>query len=111
MSLDGTACAAADANAHASGGAAVITYDAVAAKRHVITGVAWSYGGAPTGGNLKIEDVSGTTVFSIDITAAGPGMIIFPKPKMSALVNTAMIVTLADGGVANKVNVLNHYLQ
>ena len=57
-------CAAADVHAPAVNTAAIVTYAADATKKHVITGVAWSYaGGTPVGGNLKIEDVSGNTVF------------------------------------------------
>jgi hypothetical protein len=69
--------------------------------------VAWSYSGDPTGGNLKIEDGSGTTVFSVDVTSKGPGFFLFPEPLRGAA-NTALIVTLAAGGsgVSGKVNVL-----
>lgn len=104
--------AAADIHAPAANTAAVVTYAAGAAGvHHVISGVAWSYAGAaPTGGNLKIEDGSGTTVFSIDITAEGPGFFTFPVPKAGSAA-TAMIVTLAAGGagVTGKVSVLNHW--
>lgn len=100
----------ADIHAPSSNTAAVVTYAAATDKQHVITGIAWSYDGAPTGGNLKIEDVSGTTVFSIDITAAGPGVIYFNPPKSAAAKNTALIITLAAGGsgVTGKVSVLGH---
>jgi hypothetical protein len=101
-----------DVSAPAANTAAVVTYAAVANERHCIGGIAWSYsGGTPTGGNLKVEDVSGTTVFSIDITAAGPGFIPFSPPKRSAAVNTALIITLAagGGGVSGKVSVLGHW--
>lgn len=106
-------CAAADVHAPSAATAAVVTYAAEAGKKHCISGVAWSYSAAPTGGNLKIEDVSGTTIFSIDITAAGPGIITFPIPKKSAAVNTAMIVTLASGAgsVVGKLSVLNHWTE
>lgn len=91
--------------------AAVLTYVAVATLKHVIRGVAWSYDGAPTGGNLKIEDVSGTTVFSIDIIAGGPDLI--PVQLKANAVNTAMIITLAagGGGIVGKVNVLEHWTE
>jgi hypothetical protein len=107
-------CAASpgDVHAPASNTAAVVTYAAVPNERHCIGGVAWSYtGGTPTGGNLRIEDVSGTTVFSIDITAAGAGFFPFTPPMRSAAANTAMIITLAAGGsgVTGKVSVLGHW--
>jgi hypothetical protein len=90
--------AAADVHAPTSNTAAVVTYAASATSKHVIHAVAWSYNATPTNGNLKIEDVSGTTIFSVDITAAGPGWFTFAPPIIGAAVNTAMIVTLAAGG-------------
>ncbi len=108
------ACAAGDVHAPAVNTAAVVTYTASAVLKHVITGMTWSYvGGIPVGGNLKIEDVSGTTVFTVDISEEGAGIIVFPKPKKGAAINTAMIVTLAAGGAAvtGKVSVLNHYTE
>lgn len=95
--------------ATASNAAAVVTVAAAATKCHAISGLAWSYSGSPTGGTVKIEDGSGTTVFSLDITAAGPGSVLFGKP-MRGTVNTALIVTLAagGGGVVGKVNLLGY---
>ena len=99
-----------DVHAPSSNTAAVLTYSAVSDRRHALTGVAWSYSAAPTGGNLKIEDGSGTTVFSVDVTAAGPGFIPF-DPPLAGRANTALIVTLAAGGsgVSGKVNALGHF--
>lgn len=108
------ACASADVHAPAANTAAIVTYTASAGLKHVITGISWSYvGGIPSGGNLKVEDVSGTTIFTTDIDESGPGIIIFPKPKKSATANTAMIVTLAAGGngVTGKVSILNHWTE
>jgi hypothetical protein len=97
--------AAADVNAPAVNTAAVITYAAAAQTVHVLDGVYWSYNAAPTGGNIKIEDGAGTTIFSLDVTAAGPNYIPFGTP-VRGTVNTAMIVTLAAAGAAvtGKVN-------
>ena len=106
--------AAADVNAPAVNTAAIVTYVADATKKHVITGVAWSYiGGIPVGGNLKIEDVAGTVVFSVDIDKPGPGSFEFPRPKIGAAANTAMIITLAAGGagVTGKISIENHWLE
>jgi len=106
--------AAADVHAPAVNTAAIVTYSATANVKHCITGITWSYiGGIPTGGNLKVEDVSGTIVFTMDIDEGGPGVIIFPKPKKAAAVNTAMIITLAAGGagITGKVNILNHWTE
>lgn len=89
---------AADVAAPASNTAAVVTYAASAAKKHYLHAIRWSYDGAPTGGNLKVADVAGNNVLNLDITAAGPGELLFHAPIVSAAVNTAMIVTLAAGG-------------
>jgi hypothetical protein len=102
------AAAAANVHAPAANTAAVVTYSAAGTGlSHSLSGVAWSYSGDPTGGNLKIEDGSGTTVFSVDVTSKGPGFFLFPEPLRGAA-NTALIVTLAAGGsgVSGKVNVL-----
>ena len=107
------ACAAADIHVPAVNTAAVVTYLAAVGMRHAITGVAWSYaGGIPTGGRLTITDVA-ATVLDIDISEEGAGLLLFPKPKRSAAVTTAMVVTLAAGGAAitGKVNVLNHWTE
>lgn len=99
----------ADSHFPAADTAAVVTYAAVPTKRHVITGVAWSYSAAPTGGSLTIAD-GATTIHQVAITAAGPGSIEFPRP-IAGEINTAMTVTLAAGSgtVVGKVNVLNHW--
>jgi hypothetical protein len=105
--------AAADVHAPSSNTAAVVTYSAAGASyKHVITGIAWSYSGDPTAGNLKIENGSGTVIFSIDITTKGPGVIYFSIPKKGST-NTAMIITLAAGGsgVTGKVSVLSHWVE
>jgi hypothetical protein len=99
--------AASTANVHAPAAAtaAVITKDLVAGKRHRLEQVEWSYSAAPTGGNLKIEDGAGNVVFSLDITAAGPGFIPL-SPAIVGTAGTAMIITLASGAgaVVGKVN-------
>lgn len=107
------AASSSDVHAPASNTAAVVTYSAGGTgHRHVITGVAWSYSADPTAGNLKIEDGSGTTVFSIDITSGGAGFFPFPLPKRGTA-NTAMIITLSAGGpgVSGKISVLNHWVE
>ena len=72
----------------------------------MLGGLAWSYDGDPTGGNLSITN-GGTTAFSIDITAGGAGIIIFQSP-LRATDSVEVVVTLAAGGagVTGKVNVL-----
>lgn len=92
--------AAADVHAPSANTAAVVTYAAAGAGvAHVLGGIYWSYNAAPTGGNLKVEDGSGVTVLSVDVTAAGPGFLPFPIPIRGSA-NTAMIITLAAGGAA-----------
>lgn len=101
-------------HAPAAATAAVVTKAAVSGKYHVIRRIDYSYSATPTGGNLKIEDVSGTVVFSIDIPAAGPGFVDFGEEGIrGAAVNTAMIVTLASGAgaVVGKVNITKYSLQ
>ncbi len=100
MSLPAVPAVAADVHAPAAATAAVVTYAATVGKKHYIHSITWSYSAAPTGGNLKIEDVSGTTVFTTDITASGPGQLTFHRPIVSSAANTAMIVTLASGAGA-----------
>ncbi len=95
-------------NTHASGGAAVITIAALDSnttnnQRIELEFVGWSYDAAPTGGNLKIESPSGTTLMTLDITAAGPGFIPFSGSCIRGAAGQAMIITLADGSVGNKV--------
>lgn len=112
MLFDAVQVSTADTAAAASGHAAVVTYAAIAApapnNRHAISGIAWSYDADPTSGGLTIKD--GTdTVFQIDITKGGPGFFPFPAKKLGSP-NLAMVVTLADGSVNGKVNVLGHYI-
>lgn len=66
---------------------------------NVIGAVYWSYNAAPTGGKLTIEDGSGTIVFEVDITSAGPGQLNF-EPQQKGTANTALIITLAAAGAA-----------
>ena len=107
------AAASGDVHEPAANTAAVVTYAASSGLKHVITGIAWSYTGGIPSGSLKVEDVSGTTVFVMGITEEGAGIITFPKPKKAAAANTAMIVTLAAGGsgVTGKVSVLNYWTE
>src|SRR5947209_7971219 len=107
------AASTSDANLPASNTAAVITYAAGSAGvQHCLSGVAWSYSAAPTNGNLKIEDGSGNTIFSVDITAAGPGFIPFNPPKKGTAA-TALIITLAAGGtgISGKINACGHWTE
>jgi hypothetical protein len=88
--------------------AATITYAAQPSLRHVITGVIWSYSGAPTGGRITITD-GGVNVKDIDVTAGGPGQITFPEP-LAIAVNSAMTIVIAAGGgtLVGKVQASGH---
>lgn len=91
---------AADSVAPADNVAAVVTYAAVAGKKHYLYGIYWAYDTTLTVvGTLKVEDVAGIVVFGpLPVTAAGPGFMSFDPPIVSSAANTAMIVTLATGG-------------
>ena len=92
---------AAAANVHepAVNTAAVVTYAAGGGSvRHFISGVAWSYNAAPTAGVLTITD-GGTTVFTTDVTAGGPGFQDF-APVLRFGADSAVVVTLAAAGAA-----------
>lgn len=105
--------AAANYHGPAANTAAVVTYAAAGAGiYHVIDQIICGYSGAPTGGRLTIEDGSGTTVWSIDIPAAGPQTFTFPE-GIRGSANTALIITLAaaGAGVSGKVNVLGKRTQ
>jgi len=88
----------------AGGAATTITIPADTARPNIIGQVGWSYSAAPTGGNIKVEDASGTTIFEQDVTAAGPGSFTF-VPALRGTKNAALIVTLAapGGAVVGKV--------
>ena len=79
-----------------------------AGMHHVVEGVAWSYSGDPTGGNLTITD--GVTItFDIDITNQGYGYV--PVRKRGTA-NTIMNIALAAGGagVVGRLNIIGHRL-
>jgi len=111
VALGAVADSSSDVHAPAANTAAVVTYTGAAGSSHVIAGIAWSYDGAPTGGNLLVEDDS-DTVLSLDVTAAGPGFIPFSVPKRATAGND-LVVTLAAGGagVTGKVSVLAHWTE
>lgn len=76
--------------------AAITLADPGSGVSNVIGAVYWSYNNTPTAGKLTIAD-NGTTVFEVDITAAGPGFFEFPEP-LKFTVHTATVITLAAGG-------------
>lgn len=80
--------------------AAVYTIAAVVGHKNSIRRIFYSYTAAPTGGRLLVESPSGTTIFDMDITAAGPGNVDFGKNPLMGGTNNALIVTLASGAGA-----------
>ena len=96
-------------HAPAANTAAVVTLAAETGLSQGLRGVAWSYEATPAGGNLKVED-DNITVFSVDITAAGPG---FLPLCLRSSPGKLLRVTLSAGGsgVSGKVNVLQHWAE
>lgn len=86
----------------ASGTAAVVTIAAKADEFWVIDWITWSYDDDPVGGRLTVE-IGGVLVWDIDITVGGPGHIEFTGALYGSK-NQAVVVTLANGGAAQKVN-------
>jgi hypothetical protein len=101
---------ASETSAPAANVAAVVQYGGQNGLSHAIYGVAWSYNGSPTGGNLMIQD-GVTVVFQVDITAAGPGSFNFAAP-LQISVGSTMTITLAAGGsgISGKVDAIGHYV-
>lgn len=92
----------------ATGADAVVYYEKPGKGRHVaLQGVAWSYGGSPTGGSIAVESPSGVPVFGpLKITAAGPGSAPF-EMGLKCPANKDVLVRLTSGGgsVAGTVSV------
>jgi hypothetical protein len=94
---------AGDNHAPADNTSAVVTYASGGGQtKHYLYDIFWGYDSDLTVvGTLKVEDVSGTTVFGpLPITKSGPGFLHFDPPIVSSAVATAMIVTLTTGGAA-----------
>lgn len=96
-------------NTAASGGNSVITLAAPSGPEggyNVLDWISWSYAAAPTSGALQISGIDdgagNTTTLSIDITAGGPGQLVFGDRGMKAVKNTAIVVTLVDGSQTKK---------
>lgn len=85
-------------NAPSAHTAAVVTFDADTTRKNVITSLIFGYSGGTPVGSIKVEDGSGTTVFGpIPVAGQGTWQIKF-DPPLAGSTNTALIVTLADGG-------------
>lgn len=93
----------------ATNASATLTLTGVTGYGWCISGIAWSYSAAPTGGNIQITD-GGNVVFNLDITAVGPNYIPF-NPALEATVGNTLVATLAAGGVGivGKLNFLGSW--
>jgi len=108
-----------DSKTHAPSGntAAVNTLTPASGKYIAIQSIEWSYDGVPTGGGLVIT-VDGTTVWSVDITAAGPGHFDWSiAPRIFSdfaggipTKDQEVVVTLAAGGVGISGKLNTRYL-
>lgn len=98
----------ADVSYPAAATAASVVYAAAGNNIHALSGIiAWSYtGGTPTG-TLSIADGS-NTIFSIDITAAGPGFI---PIGLEGTPGNSMTITLSSGGggITGKLSIDAHW--
>lgn len=75
---------------------AVCTFAAVSETVHELDSISWSYSTAPAAGNIAVQSPSGTTIFQMAVTSAGPGYLNFPNALKGAS-GQALIVTLASG--------------
>jgi hypothetical protein len=87
-----------------AGLAATITITGQTGRPTILSQVDWSYSSAPTGGNIKVQDGS-TTIWEVDVTAAGPGFKTF-TPPLSITPGANMVITLAapGGAIVGKVD-------
>jgi hypothetical protein len=97
----------------AANSAASVVYSAGAAGvQHCIGGIAWSFSANPAApATLSVSD-GANVVFSVQITAGGPGYIPFTPPKKGSAA-TSMTITLGAGGsgVVGSLNVLAHWTE
>ena len=88
----------------ASGANAVVTIEASENEFWGVVGVIVSYATAPTNGLLTIS-IGGTVVFETHIVGAGHHQIDLKNPIYNGVKNQPIVVTLADGTAAKKLNV------
>jgi hypothetical protein len=103
---DTTAIKITDYNTAASGGNSKISITGSVGNRITFEMLSWSYAAAPTGGAISIVDntASNTVKGSWDITAAGPGQLVFPDGFQCGVGNTISVV-LVDGGQTKKLTI------
>ena len=95
----------------ASNTVATVLYAEEDSHQHCISGVAWSYDGQISGGQLRILD-GGNVIFEVDILNSGFNAVYFNYPKRGTM-SQAMVIELAaaGAGVSGKLNVLGHWLE
>jgi hypothetical protein len=89
-----------------AGAAASLAYTPDPDKFVEIAQIDCSYSGAPTGGALTITE-GATTIFQLDLGAAGPYSISWRQPKVAKTKGATVTVTLAapGGAIVGKLNV------
>ena len=93
-------------NTATSGNASIVTIAAVTDDQWVIDHITWSYATAPTGGALTIENnTTATNILAVDVTAAGPGQLMFGERGLVTPLGAKIVITLADGSAAKKLTV------
>lgn len=90
--------------AQASGTACVVTLSALTREYRVVDWISYSYSASPTNGKLTVT-IAGVTKYEIDITAAGPDHVDLSHAPIYGEKNEAVVVTLADGTVNQKLTV------
>ena len=86
-----------------------ITLPAEVGKRHIVSGLAWSYDSQLSDGRLHIyiNNDANMVVFDIDIISSGPGFIPFTKQFDTGL-QVDIVLQAGGAGVVGKLNVLNY---
>lgn len=79
-------------------------------KRHVISGLAWSFDAAVVASTLTITD-GGITIFEVDLIEGGYHSVQFDPPKCGSR-NAAVQISLdaTGAGLIGKLNVLGHWI-
>lgn len=87
----------------ASGSDAIIHLNAQPNQSHVIMGISFGYNTTPTNGSLSVQSPSGTTIFTIPVTAAGAGFFPFEK-GLKCPDGKEVRIVLSDGFVTKSLS-------
>lgn len=88
----------------ASGTDALAGRGALADEFHVLWAIQCAYYAAPTAGALQVA-FGGVVKWKVDLAAAGPFTIRFPRGLYTGIKNESMWVTLAEGSQAKDLNI------